>query len=114
VELSTNEKTLYAVDGDHIVAFDVQRDGSVKTPRKFADVTGDGLAIDSADRLYVATEEGIRVFDAKGRALGLIPTPVRIQSIAFAGADRKTLYAVGRGKVFRIPLLARGVTGRAK
>jgi gluconolactonase len=114
VQLSTTEKILYAVDGDHIVAFDVQPNGSIKNPRKFADVTGDGLAVDSADRLYVATEEGIRVFSAKGRPLGSIPTPVRIQSIAFAGVDRKTLYAVGRGKVFRIPLLAAGIEGRAK
>jgi gluconolactonase len=114
VQLSTNEKTLYAVNGDHVVAFDVQPNGSIKSPRKFADVTGDGLAVDNADRLYVATEEGIRVFSPKGRPLGLIPIPVRIQSIAFAGVDRKTLYAVGRGKVFRIPLLTAGIKGRAK
>ncbi|HVY80486.1 MAG TPA: SMP-30/gluconolactonase/LRE family protein [Steroidobacteraceae bacterium] len=114
VQLSTDEKTLYAVDGDQIVAFDVQADGSVKNPRKFADATGDGLAVDSANRLYVATEAGVRVLSPKGRSLGLIPTPVRIQSVAFAGADRKTLYAAGRGKVFRISLLARGIASRAK
>jgi gluconolactonase len=114
VELSTNEKILYAVDGDHIVAFDVQRDGSVKNPRKFAQVTGDGLALDSENRLYVATEQGVQVVSSTGDLLGLIPAPVRIQSIAFGGADRKTLYAVGRGAVYRISLLARGVKGRAK
>lgn len=115
VQLSTNEKVLYAVDGDHIVAFDVQPDGSVKNLRKFAEVAGgDGLAVDSKDRLYIATEQGIRVVDASGKILGLIPAPVRIQSVAFAGTDRKTLYAVGRGAVYRIRLLVEGVKGRAK
>jgi gluconolactonase len=114
VELSGDGKTLYAVDGDHIVAFDVQPDGTVKNPRRFVDVTGDGLALDSKDRLYVATERGIEVVSPTGHPLGLIPTPTRIQSITFGGADRKTLYAVGGGAVYRIPLLVRGVRGRAK
>lgn len=114
VQLSTDEKTFYAVDGDHITAFDVQRDGSVKNPRRFANATGDGLAVDASDRLYVATEQGIQVFDATGKHLGLIPTPVSIQSMAFAGPDRRTLYAVGRGVVLRIAMLARGISTRAK
>jgi gluconolactonase len=114
VQLSTDEKILYAVNGDHIVAFDVQPDGGVKSPRKFVEVTGDGLAVDREDRLYVASEQGIHVVSATGQLLGVIPAPVRIQSIAFAGIDRKTLYAVGRGAVYRISLLAQGVTGRAK
>jgi gluconolactonase len=114
VQLSTGEKILYAVDGDHIVAFDVQPDGTVKNPRKFVQVTGDGLAVDSEDRLYVATEQGIQVVSATGQILGLISAPVRIQSIAFGGVDRKTLYAVGRGAVYSISLLAQGIPGRAK
>lgn len=115
VQLSNNEKILYAVDGDHIVAFDVQADGSVKHLRRFVEVAGgDGLAVDSQDRLYIATEQGVQVVSPAGQVLGLIPTPVRIQSIAFAGSDRKTLYAVGRGAVYRIPLLVPGVKGRAK
>jgi len=115
VQLSTNGKVLYAVNGDHIAAFDVQPDGSVKNPRRFAEVAGgDGLAVDSKDRLYVATSQGIRVVSPAGQVLGLIPTPGRVQSIAFGGADRKTLYAVGGGAVYRIPLLTRGVRGRAK
>ena len=114
VQLSPDEKTLYAVNGDQIVAFDVQHDGSVKNPRRFADATGDGLAVDAAGRLYAAVPAGIEVIDPKGQVLGMIPTPVRIQSMAFAGKDRKTLYAVGQGAVYRIPMLAEGLRGRAK
>ena len=114
IELSPDGKTLYAVDGDHIVAFDVHSDGMVGGPRMFAEVTGDGLAMDAAGRLYVATQRGIEIFGATARFLGLIPTPTRIQSIAFGGTERKTLYAVGGGAVYRIALLAKGVEGRAK
>ena len=36
------------------------------------------------------------------------------QNLAFAGPDRKTLYTVGAGSVFKIRMLAEGVKGRAK
>lgn len=114
VELSPDGKILYAVDGDHIMAFDVESDGTVKNPRKLAEVTGDGLAMDDDGRLYVATAHGIEVVSPAGGLLGSIAAPMRIQSMAFGGPDRKTLYAVGGGAVYRIPLLAEGVKGRAK
>lgn len=114
VELSPDGKVLYAVDGDHILAFDVHPDGMVGRPRMFALVTGDGLAMDEEGRLFAATQRGIEIFSATGRSLGLIPTPTRIQSIAFGGSGRRTLYAVGGGAVYRIPLLVQGVKGRAK
>lgn len=114
VELSPDGKVLYAVDGDYILAFDVKPDGMVGNPRKFAKVTGDGLAVDNDGRLYVATLSGIEVISPGGHLLGLIPTPTRIQSMAFGGRGRQTLYAVGGGSVYRIALLARGIEGRPK
>ena len=115
VQLSPDEKTLYAVDGDRIEAFDVQPEGAAANRREFAQVAGgDGLAVDSEGRLYVATAQGIQVVSPRGAVLGLIPTPVRIQSIAFAGVDRRSLYAVGQGSVYRIALRVAGVKGRAK
>lgn len=113
VQLSPDEKTLYATNGDHIVAFDVHR-GAVSNPRRFAQGKADGLAVDSTGRLYGALSTGVQVMSPKGQILGLIPTPVQIQSIAFAGKDKKTLYAVGLGNVFQIPMLTAGVKTRAK
>ena len=43
-----------------------------------------------------------------GRGLG------RAQNLAFAGADRRTLYVVGRGAVWKIRTLAGGPEGRGK
>ena len=54
------------------------------------------------------------MFTDKGKALGIIPLPKKPQNIAFAGPEKKTLYAVGRGDAYKIPLLAQGYKGRAK
>jgi len=40
--------------------------------------------------------------------------PNKPQNLAFAGKDKKTLFVVGRGAAYRIPLLAQGYLGRAK
>jgi gluconolactonase len=114
VQLSPDEKILYATNGTHIVAFDIQPDGSVTNPRKFADTGGDGMAIDNAGRLYTAVGDGIRVVSPQGQILGTIPTPVGMQSIGFAGRDKKTMFAVGRGAAYRIQMLAEGLRSRAK
>jgi gluconolactonase len=114
VQLSPDEKTLYATNGTHIVAFDVQPDGSVKNGRKFADSRGDGLAVDNTGRVYAAVAEGINVISPQGQILGTIPTPVGMQSVGFAGRDRKTMFMVGRGAAYKLSVLAEGIKSRAK
>ncbi|MCX7096538.1 MAG: SMP-30/gluconolactonase/LRE family protein [Methylococcales bacterium] len=128
IQLNKDETVLYVANtsGEHILAFDIAADGSVSNRRNFAKLDGwkseegkwtsgaDGLAIDDADRLYVASNSGVEVFSAKGEALGIIELPKKPQNIAFAGTDKKTLYAVGRGAAYKIPLLAQGFKGRAK
>ena len=93
---------------------------------------GDGLAVDSGGRLYVTSNPGVQVFDKAGKFLGLIPTPRGVISVGFGGRDKKTLYVVGSGAedatgqpiregpqqtaatVYKLPMLAQGVQGRAK
>jgi gluconolactonase len=128
--LSPDEKTLYVANtlGAFVVAFDVQPDGSVRNQRNFARLAGiamtnmgvrsgaDGLAVDEAGRLYVTSTIGVQVFSADGRQLGTIPigNPDGPQNLAFAGPDKKTLYVVGDGAVWKVAMLAQGPTGRAK
>ncbi|MBC2665355.1 SMP-30/gluconolactonase/LRE family protein [Novosphingobium flavum] len=114
IQLSPDEKTLYAVNGSHIDAFDIVAPGVLARQRVFAEVAGDGLAVDNQGRLYAATRTGVEVIGSNGRRLGHIAAPVRVQSVAFAGRDRRFLYAVGEGKVFRIRTLAPGVLTRWK
>jgi gluconolactonase len=116
LQLSPDEKTLYATNGDRIMAFDVQPDGSVKNPRTFVMSGGDGLAMDTAGRLYaaVAGVRGIRVFSAQGQDLGTIPAGLPPQSVGFAGPNKKTLYIVGRGALYKTQMIAEGIKTRAK
>jgi gluconolactonase len=128
IQLNKDETVLYVANtlGEHVLAYDIAADGSISNRRNFAKLDGwkneengwssgaDGLAIDDNDRLYVASNSGIEVFDAKGEALGVIVLPKKPQNIAFAGTDKKTLYAVGRGSAYKIPLIAQGFKGRAK
>ncbi|HEY4029710.1 MAG TPA: SMP-30/gluconolactonase/LRE family protein [Caulobacteraceae bacterium] len=136
VDLSPDEKTLYVTNGPTIVAFDVKGPGKLVNRRDFATLqaggSGDGMAVDTAGRLYVSSGPGVQVFDKTGRYLGLIPSPRAVISITIAGPDRQTLYMAGSGAdddqgkpirvgpqqtaatVYAIPLLAQGLKGHAK
>jgi gluconolactonase len=139
INLSPDEKTLYVTNGAVIMAYDVQPDGSVKNQREFAKFegggNGDGMAIDAKGRIFdTDTTKGVQVFDAKGKSLGLIPTPRTVISVAFSGPGKKTLYAAMLGSVdangqeiktpdgvrntamsvYKIQTLTTGFKGRAK
>ena len=141
VILSPDEKVLYANDKDglHLLAFDVAADGSLSNRRNFArynslrvaghqdpllaeDNGADGLTIDSEGRLYVTTNLGVEIFDARGNHLGTLPVIWggdrfmlrKPQNVAFAGPGKRTLYIVGAGAVFKVQTLTQGVQNRAK
>ena len=129
VVLSRDEKVLYLnnTNGEYLLAFDVQPDGSLKNRRNFAKYEGvtpnaagvpvsgaDGLTLDSQGRLYAACANGVQVFSPQGRHLGTIPMPRAPQNLSFAGADKKTLYVVGRGVASKVQMIARGLEERAR
>jgi gluconolactonase len=141
VILSPDEKILYAndKDGQYLLAFDVAADGSLSNRRNFArykslrvaghpdpllaeDNGADGLTVDAEGRLYVTTNLGVEIFDARGDHLGTLPVIWggernmlrKPQNVAFAGPDKRTLYIVGAGAAFKVQTLAQGVQNRAK
>jgi len=131
IVLSADEQTLYVTNGPTLAAFDVRPDGSLTNQREFATLEagggGDGLTIDAAGRVYVATGAGVQVVGPDGRYLGVIPTPRGTISTAFGGRDKKTLFVLARGardaagtevanaaQVYTIQMIAQGYMGRAK
>jgi gluconolactonase len=132
IQLSPDDRVLYVNDteDEHLVAFDVQTDGTLRNRRNFFKYQrvqktpqgilsgADGLAIDSEGRIYNALNGGVDVYSPQGQLLGTIPvgTPGGRgpQNLAFAGRDKRTLYIVGRGAIFKVQTLAQGYLGRVK
>jgi sugar lactone lactonase YvrE len=128
IVLSPDEKTLYVTNGGVVLAFDVQPDGALTRQRELGKLrggqAGDGSAVDTEGRLYVATGASADVFAPNGEFLGSIPGPQGIHGVAFGGRDKKTLYGIvfyggwgtssARNQIVGIPTLSQGYTGRAK
>ncbi len=118
IQLTADEKTLYVTNGQTIRAYDVQADGMLTNGRVHAQTGGDGLAIDTEGRLYsaVAGQMGVRVVDPGGKIIGLIPSGSPPQSVGFAGKNKRTLYIVGQGALYKVQgdMLSQGILTRAK
>lgn len=126
IVLNPDETVLYVTNGPVIVAYDVEADGALSNQRDFVRLSeggGDGMAVDSAGRLYVSTGSSVDVIDANGRLLGNIPGPRGLHGVAFSGEDKKSLYGIvlngaftpnAVNQIIRIPMLAQGYSGRAK
>ncbi len=129
--LSPDEKKLYVTNGNSVVVFDVQGDGSLTNQREFAKLLpktyGDGSATDADGRIYVSSNPGVQVFAPDGKYLGLIPSPRDEISISFGGPGRKTMFILARGaedasgkqianaaQVYSIQMIAQGYKGRPK
>ncbi|MGD0783239.1 MAG: SMP-30/gluconolactonase/LRE family protein, partial [Candidatus Aminicenantales bacterium] len=109
--------------GNWIWAYDVNADGTVKNPRKFARLfltpevvdrkgktsAADGMTIDENGGIYVATYMGVQVFDPQGRFLGIVNTPTYPVSCCFGGDDMKTLFMVSYDKIYRIRTNVKGL-----
>jgi sugar lactone lactonase YvrE len=136
--LSSDGETLYVTNGTEVVAFDVLADGTTRNRRVFGtldgDNGGDGMAIDSEDRLYVTGNGGVHVLSADGEHLGVIETPRRPITMAFSGPNKQTIYVPMMGAVgpdgqpwttpegvrntgmtiYKMQMLSQGFTGRPK
>ena len=73
--------------------------------------------IASASAAASVPAPGIEVISPTGQNLGAIPIwciTRRCQNLSFGGPDKRTMYVAGGGTLLRIPMRARGFTGRAK
>lgn len=102
--VSPDGGTLYHTDtlDKRVYAFDLALDGSLSNKRVFVDLNvadggyPDGMAVDAAGCLWVATFGGWRIdrFDAAGRKIGEVRFPcANVTKLAFGGADLCTVYA---------------------
>jgi sugar lactone lactonase YvrE/acetyl esterase/lipase len=104
-------KFIYVTDsaGADILRFAVAADGTLGPREIFATlaIRGlDGLAFDPAGRLWCAALDGVHVFDAAGRDLGVIALPSKPTAIAFAPAPSRLLCITTRDAAFVATLRA--------
>jgi len=101
VTLSPKGDFLYVTGSDGVYRYPVSAGGAVGAGTKFSQMvsSGDGVAMDCAGDLYVASGQALVVLDPSGAQLGQIMVP-GVQSVtnaAFGGSDRKTLYITALG-----------------
>jgi gluconolactonase len=118
IAFSPDEKFLY-VDNSQPqktwMRYTVQADGTLAQPRLLYDATADprpgnpdGMKVDVEGNIYSAGPGGVWIFTPEGKPLGTLVMPNRTSNVAWAGADRKTLYITCSDKVFRVRLKIAG------
>lgn len=116
------EGTLVVADssGQNLIAYRVEEDGSLsyaapvytcRVKEKDAPSRADGMTVDSAGRLYVATDVGLQMFDSTARISGVMHKPVDqfLSNVAFAGPELDWLYVTCGSGIYRRPTQATGV-----
>lgn len=122
VVLSPDQTLLYVADtrGQFVYSYQIQADGSLAHKQRYyhlhvVDGAGqsnaDGMAVDTAGRLYVTTEMGLQFCDQAGRVNGIIrkPQPAWLSNVALGGPDLNTLYVTCGDKVYRRKVQTKGV-----
>jgi gluconolactonase len=106
VSLSPDETRLYVGSASGVVQwYPVLADGSVGPRQALAEVKEpDGMAIDCAGRLYVASHGPgeLVVLSPEGQTLSIIKVAPRATNVAFGGPDRKTLLITAGSGVYSL------------
>lgn len=99
----------YAADefGQTTWRFLPEADGTLGQPQPFAGEGEAGTAVDADGNVYVCAGE-VFVYDASGRALGVIAVPERPSAVGFAGPDRRTLLIAARSSLYAVRTRAAG------
>jgi sugar lactone lactonase YvrE/enterochelin esterase-like enzyme len=120
ITLSPDQTLLYVADSrSHwVYSYKIRPDGTLIDKQKYYhlhvpdtadDSAADGLRVDRAGRLYVATRSGIQVCDQAGRVNCIIPTPNgRVSNLCFGGENFDILYATCGNRVYRRKVKVKG------
>ncbi len=89
----------------------VDSDGSLVDQSEYVPVGGDGMAIDEAGNVYLATGGRVRVFAPGGAPLADIAVSESPTNVAFGGADFRTLFITARTGFYAVRMAVRGADG---
>ena len=114
---SPDERLLYVDDSArrHILAFDVESDGSLSGSRVFAVLDSheagvpDGMKLDVEGTVYCTGPGGVWVLDPSARVLGRIMPPEIPANCAWGDTDLRGLYLTARTGLYRVRLAIAGI-----
>ncbi len=122
VLFSPDQTLLYVSDyvGQLSWVFQIQPDGSLAHKQKYFYVHvpdaatrsgADGMAVDTAGRVYITTPLGVQVFDQIGKCHAIIPAPQRaaLSNVEFGGPNFDEMYVTNGDKVFKRKTKVTGV-----
>jgi len=113
VGISRDGATVYVADtaDGNVYAFSVASTGALSARTVFATTSGgaDGLAVDAAGNVFVATSSGMGVFASDGGRWGPIGVPMQPSNCAFGDAYHKTLYITARSQLYKVRLANAGL-----
>jgi len=127
--LSPDGKTCYINNtrnmpyGNYVLAADVNEDGTLTNKRQFAKLFlppamlqqegvasgADGMTIDEKGNIYVATNEGLQIFDPSGTFIGIVHFPIKPISAEFGGDDMTTIYCTCATHIYKIRTNVKGL-----
>jgi len=109
VALSPNQQKLYLADSKQRVlrVYDIAADGALANSQVFSECRCDGLKTDERGNVWVASDGGIRVFDAAGKGLGVIGIPEEPSNCNW-GPGFRGLYVTARTSVYFVPTRVTG------
>jgi gluconolactonase len=125
ITLSPDQSLLYVDDhrSHWVYSYQIQPDGTLlhkqryyalHVPETADDAGADGMRVDRAGRLYVATRLGIQICDQAGKVTAIIPTPNRrLSNLTFGGKNFDLLFATAGDRVYRRRLKTQGANAWA-
>lgn len=118
VAFSPDEKYLYVDNSEPKkiwMRYTVKLDGTLTDAKLLYDATADtrpgapdGMKVDETGNIYSTGPGGVWIFSPEGKPLGTILFPEKTANLAWAGADRKTLYITASSSIYRVNLKISG------
>jgi gluconolactonase len=102
---------IYKINADGTLTWK-QRYGWLHAADTDDNAWSDGIKVDTAGRVFVATKIGLQVMDQLGRVNAIMPIPAsngQISNLYFGGPEFNILYITAGDKVFSRKLKTRGV-----
>jgi gluconolactonase len=108
---SPDQSSLYVADTSkgHIRRFKVAKDGALSGGEVWATTPNpDGLRMDSEERVWCASSDGVNVISPEGKVVEVIRFPEQPANLTFS-KDGRTLYVTARTGVYSVKVLGRGL-----